>query len=685
MKALGFTIRQIAITTIGFTVVAVSADVGAAAAAGHAGVGGLFRIAAATTAWAAVVGAMACACLAATAWAVSLPFTDPKWRLSRAAWGAALPVMMAFIFGVRALLSGHGISAKPWIGFARVAAFLFIAIALTVFSYLALWILWTAQPGRPFWLRRWLVAGCVTVIPVALVLDRTVYPVLYPAAHAMLWLAIFVSVFLIAVIPARVARGATGALGGMLALLLVASVVLLFVDPLASSAPGRAAAYGDTLFLKRALTHLKPAPADEPLAADPAIIALLRSSPALDAAVLDRALPDRRRMNVVVISIDALRPDRLGRSGYRRNLTPNLDALLARGCVFENAWTTYPFTIMAFSSAFAGVYASGTDAYRNLELGLDKDPGNQPTIASILGAAGWRTEAVVGFPRYVRLALEREAGFQRFNVKADRATRDRDLVAEEIATLAIDALDHDPGRPFLLWVHFFDPHAPYSPPGAHPFGEQYADLYDAEILYTDRELGRFLGAVRSRGLEENTAFVVFSDHGEDLVERDHGTAVTEEQIQVPLAVILPRIPGRAIRTAVDLSDLAPTILELVGQEKRPELHGQSLLPCVLLDPATASAASFPPDLAFCELGCAQLPHPRLFAAREGAMKIIYHAASQTYSLYDLAADPKEKRDLAQVAPDVLARMKRVLDSYRAVAKSGAPDTRSKPDSARVPK
>src|SRR5207244_423724 len=116
-------------------------------------------------------------------------------------------------------------------------------------------------------------------------------------------------------------------------------------------------------------------------------------------------------------------------------------------------------------------------------------------------------------------------------------TTDRELVAEEVATLAIDALDGEPGKPFFLWVHFFDPHAPYSPPGPHPFGEKPPDLFDAEILYADRELGRFLAALRSRQLESGTAIVVFSDHGEDLVELDHGTALTEEQIHVPLAVI----------------------------------------------------------------------------------------------------------------------------------------------------
>src|SRR5439155_6205931 len=117
-------------------------------------------------------------------------------------------------------------------------------------------------------------------------------------------------------------------------------------------------------------------------------------------------------------------------------------------------------------------------------------------------------------PRYILEPVKREEVFEFVNASADPAAKDRDLVAEEVATLAIDALDRDPEKPFLLWVHFFDPHFPYSPPLPHPFGEGKADIYDTEIQYADRELGRFLAALRARDLAGNTAIVAFSDHGE---------------------------------------------------------------------------------------------------------------------------------------------------------------------------
>jgi arylsulfatase A-like enzyme len=507
----------------------------------------------------------------------------------------------------------------------------------------------------------------VVAAVLALAADRRVYPSLYPAGHALLWVVIFAAVLVVAAHLARLPRPETRTLGGLAVLLVAWSLVaFLHVDPLADAPVARAAAYRETLFLKRALTHLKPAPPLRPPEPDPELTIALRSARELDEGLLDRSFPDRRRMNVLVVSIDAVRSDRLRDP---RGVAPNLDSLASRGTWFKNAWTTYPFTLVAFSSAFTGVYAAATDHFRYRELDLFRSPWPlQPALATLLGGAGWRTEAVVGFPRWVKETLAREGGFERFNADADPRAADREMGAEEVAGLAIAALDREPGRPFFLWVHFFDPHWPYDPPKPHPFGESTADLYDAEIHYADRELGRLLTALSLRDLLSNTAILVFSDHGEDLKEHDHGTALTEEQIHVPLLLVLPRLAPREVTRAADLTDLAPTILELVGVKRPAHFQGQSLLPCALLEPG---ALGMPPDVAFCELGGARLPQPRQFAAREGRMKIICHAASQTWQLFDLERDPGESRDLSQGSPDALARMKRVLDSFRDLASTPA--------------
>jgi arylsulfatase A-like enzyme len=655
--------RVIFWTALLFAGVAVAADSLSATRALRLGAGDALRVAATSAAWAVLTSSAAVAGLILAGALASLAARDPARRKRTLVAGASLPVALAVVLLGLDLLSGRGISGKPWVGIARVAWVVMAPVAVLLAGQIAL--------RAP----RLAAAAGALVVPLALVLDRRVYPSLYPAGHAMLWLAIFAGVLAVAALLASRPRPATTTLGGSAALLIGWSVIaLLFVDPLADAPVARAAAYRETLFLKRALTHLKPASPLRPPEADPGIVEALRSARELDGSLLDRTFPGRRRMNVLVVSIDAVRADRLASP---RKVTPNLDALAARGTWFQNAWTTYPFTLVAFASAFTGVYAAATDHFRYRELDLFRSPWPlQPTLATVLGAAGWRTEAVVGFPRWVKETLAREGGFQHFNAEADPRAAEREMVAEEVASLAISALDRDPGKPFFLWVHFFDPHWPYEPPGPRPFGDSHAGRYDAELQYADRELGRLLDAMGARDLLGNTAIVVFSDHGEDLVEHDHGTALNEIQIHVPILFVLPRVPPRRVSLAVDLTDLAPTVLDLVGVGRPDHFQGQSLLACALLDPA--SGGPFPPDLAFCELGGARLPQPRQFAAREGKLKVICHADSETYELFDLAADPDERRDLSQETPDALGRMKRVLDSLRAVATTRPQEVSSRP-------
>jgi arylsulfatase A-like enzyme len=650
------------LVTIVFVAVAAVADVVVAGSAARPGIGDLLRILVTSVGWAALLAVVGYGILLFSGWLASLPARSGPWGRGGPEAGASAPIALAVVLLGLQLLSGRGISEKSWIGGARIAWIVGAPIATLAMGQIALW-----APRTAAWI-------AVPVIAASLIADRLVYPVLYPAGHQLLWVAIFAGVATIAAAVASARRPHTLVLGGVSLVLLACGLVVLVAKPLANAPVARAAAYRETLFLKRALTHLKPASPLRPPEADPAIVEALRSARALDGALLDRTFPGRRRMNVLIVSIDAVRADRLESP---RKVTPNLDALAARGTWFQNAWTTYPFTLVAFASAFTGVYASATDHFRYRELDLFRSPWPlQPTLATVLGAEGWRTEAVVGFPRWVKETLAREGGFQHFNAEADPRAAEREMAAEEVASLAISALDRDPGKPFFLWVHFFDPHWPYEPPGPRPFGDSHAGRYDAELQYADRELGRLLDAMGSRDLLANTAIVVFSDHGEDLVEHDHGTALNEIQIHVPILVVLPKAPPRRVSLAVDLTDLAPTVLDLVGVGRPDHFHGQSLLPCALLDPA--SGGPFPPDLAFCELGGARLPQPRQFAAREGKLKIIRHADSDTYALFDLAADPDERRDLSQESPDALARMKRVLDSLRAVATARPQEVSSRP-------
>jgi arylsulfatase A-like enzyme len=654
--------RLIFWTALLFTSVAAAADAVAARSAARLGGADLLRVLVTSAAWAVVVSGAATVIMVAAAALASAPARDRAWKLRLGVAGASVPIAVAVVLLGLDLLSGRGISERTWVGSARIA-------------WCVLGPLLILGAGQCVLLAPRLAAGAsVLAAAAALAADRRVYPALYPAGHVLLWLGIFVSVLIVSASLAAARRPATRVLGGLAGLLVGSSAIaLVFVDPLAGAPVARAAAWRETLFLKRALTHLQPAPKVRPPEPDPELARTLRSTRELDAALLDRTFPDRRRMNVVVVSIDAVRFDRL-RSP--RRVMPNLDGLAARGASFRNAWTTYPFTLVAFASAFSGVYAEASDHFRYREMDLWSCPWPlKPTLAAVLREHGWRTEAVVGFPRWVKETLAREGGFEHFNAEADPRAAEREMSADEIAGLAVSALDREPGKPFFLWAHFFDPHHPYAPPEPHAFGETPEGLYDAEVQYADRGLGRILDALAARNLLATTAIVVFSDHGEDLAEHDHGTALTEAQIHVPLVIALPHVAAREVALSVDLTDVAPTILDLLGIPPPASFQGQSLLACALLEPD--SGAAFPPDVAYCRLGGARLPQPRQFAAREGSLKIICHADSQTCALFDLQGDPSESRDLSQVAPDALGRMKRVLDALRSIATASAPINESR--------
>ena len=232
------------------------------------------------------------------------------------------------------------------------------------------------------------------------------------------------------------------------------------------------AAYRETLFLKRALTHLKPAAPAPPIAPDPAIVEALHAAKRLDDALIDRSLPDRRRMNVLVISIDAVRADRLGRNGYARRLTPNLDALARPRRVLPQRVDDVPVHPHGVPVRVRGRLCVGdrplpVSRARALEQPVPAAADRRLTAQEAGMADGGRG----------RVPAARE-GAARAGARVrvlQRGGRSRSPGARHARgggrTLAISALDREPERPFFLWVHFFDPHAPYSPPAPHPFGE----------------------------------------------------------------------------------------------------------------------------------------------------------------------------------------------------------------------
>lgn len=401
--------------------------------------------------------------------------------------------------------------------------------------------------------------------------------------------------------------------------------------------------------------------------------------------------------NLVLVVIDTLRADHLGAYGHARAQTPRLDALAARGTRFTAARAPSSWTLPSVASILTGRYPAEHGVER-LVSALGEE---HVTIPETLAAAGYETAAFSANVSLVTPESGFAQGFERFDVLEapadakrvddpvlvrDGATRRQAATADTVtdAVLAWKAARRDPARPYFLYVHYFDPHASYTPPVAYAerFGVKAEDpllargqamvtfggpppgapdlatllaLYDAEIAFTDHELGRLLD-----GLGNEAIVVVTADHGEEFGDHRgmlHGRTLFEEMIWVPLLVAgadLP--PGRVVETPVSLVSIAATLTELAGVPPSPGLAGRSLVPALR---GGAPAA----DIVFAELATANALHRA--AAIDGTWKLILDRGFAPV-LFDLAADPDERaRRQHGVADRVVALQKALGDHTRA--------------------
>lgn len=306
------------------------------------------------------------------------------------------------------------------------------------------------------------------------------------------------------------------------------------------------------------------------------------------------------KINVVLITIDALRPDHTSVFGYARPTTPHL-AKWAEGAVrFERAYATAPWTSLSISTALRGVYARRlrwqrvyeTNAFRLVRSPKDQPQGIRagfalpiddphPTIASWLSRRGMTTVAVLddGRTDFLSPALGAYGGFDAVHEiddlprgrRNDRGTTD--VAVEQLGRL----LTRD--MPFFLWVHYFGPHEPDEIHADVPsFGTNALDRYDHEIRYCDEQLARLLQSLDRFSARYPLAVIVASDHGEivSTLWRAHGVDLNEESLRVPLLVKAPGWKPATIRTPVSLIDLAPTILALTETPAPTWFDGEDL-------------------------------------------------------------------------------------------------------------
>jgi arylsulfatase A-like enzyme/Flp pilus assembly protein TadD len=280
--------------------------------------------------------------------------------------------------------------------------------------------------------------------------------------------------------------------------------------------------------------------------------------------------------NLLLVTIDTLRADRVSAYGYEAVETPALDRLAAEGVLVEDATVQCPQTRPSHVTIFTGLYPYEHGVRDNYSPALAPE---FPTLATILSESGYEAGAFVGaYPCSSDSGLGR--GFSRyddpFSGGKQATTRENRVErrAVEVVDAALEWLRRPRRQPFFAWVHVFDPHHPYDPPA--PFSRRYSGrLYDGEVAYSDSQLARLLAFLDEAGLTDDTLVVVTSDHGEGLGdhgEQEHLFFLYDSTLQVPLLLRWPGVlpAGARIRGQFRSVDLLPTLLDLLGL---PPAHG----------------------------------------------------------------------------------------------------------------
>lgn len=405
------------------------------------------------------------------------------------------------------------------------------------------------------------------------------------------------------------------------------------------------------------------------------------------------------RYNVVLITIDALRPDHLSSYGYERETSPSLDRLAREGVIFRRHITACSGTTGSMSALMTGKYPSYENLIgKNLEDRFNMHlhgfarfypdgrsrpglPDEVTMMAEILKEKGLVTAGFVSNP-YLKKEFNFNQGFdvyEEFSVE-DYAPYPR---AEKINGHVVSWLKKNVSRRFFLFIHYMDAHYPYNPPGDYrklfPFrkpadipmrqlGDIWAEqenyrlleeireceiaLYDAEIRYVDNEIGRLLNEFEKAGILKRTIFIITSDHGDEFLEHGqtlHRGTLYDELVKIPLILYCPSaLPrGKAIEWLTRSVDVLPTVLELLTLPKPDSLDGTSLVS--VIDGSAADDVS--------EAYMANLTNQGL---RTKKWKFIRDHFADTIELYDLESDPKEAVNLVesqkQITEDMFARL-----------------------------
>lgn len=357
----------------------------------------------------------------------------------------------------------------------------------------------------------------------------------------------------------------------------------------------------------------------------------------------------RPRPNVLLITIDTLRPDRLSCYGGR-NKTPALDRIAQKGILYENAFSQAPLTFPSHTSILTGMYPIHHGVHQNgLEILGHKDW----VVSRAFRKNGYRTAAVVS-----SFVLDRKFGLaDDFEVYDDRMERrpginsnfDVERPANEVTESAESILSRFGKDRWFIWLHYYDPHTPYAPPAPY-------SGYDGEIQFVDQQIGRLLAWMSEHGLDQNLVIAVSGDHGESLGEHGeatHGFFIYNSTIHVQLILSYPDAEQKRVQPAAATIDLAPTLLALANIKDAVKRDGQSLLELLANDERSSPilAESRYPEL----MGWNRL---------EGLIQSHWKLISTTRSeLYDWKNDPSETANLYSKEEKISRNLKQEIQNF----------------------
>lgn len=364
------------------------------------------------------------------------------------------------------------------------------------------------------------------------------------------------------------------------------------------------------------------------------------------------------KWNVLIVTFDTTRADRIGAYGHAGARTPAIDGLAHQGVLFERAYATAPMTLPSHATMFTGLQPPEHGLVTN---GKGRLPEELVTLAEILSGRGYQTGAfTASFVLDSKFGLEQ--GFDTYDDDLSGTPRPLDVLHRErpgdvVVDSALNWLKDRGKGPFHCWIHLYDPHLPYVPhlqDGVDPFPDA---PYDGEVAFADQQLARVLAFLKEQRLDENTLIVIAGDHGEGLEEHGehgHGYLLYQSTLHVPLVIVRPGAEARGVRVAepVSLVDLFPTLLDLLGLSAPQRVSGASLAGVwqgIEISPRACFSMTQEPLL---DNGWAPL--------RSLTTADWKYVRTPITELYDLRTDPGEVTNLAEAEPDRVAELEAEL-------------------------